>query len=467
MKINPKSQILMKLFFYGGAKQVTGANYLLDAGGIKILVDCGLFQGSRFAEFLNYERFSYNPEEIDFVFLTHSHTDHTGRLPKLYKEGFRGKILATHPTLELTGAALRDNLDLIIDEARKDNHDPLFKMTDLNNAMSLSRGLNYEEEISLKANITAKLHDAGHILGSSILEINWKDKRKDDRKIYFTGDLGNSPTPLLNDYYLPEEADYVVIESAYGSRIHEDRNRRQEILEDTVEEIIRNKGALIIPTFSIERTQELLYELNELIVHNRVPAIPVFLDSPLAIKLTEIYRKYGEFFNEKVKKEISSGEKIFNFPGLKFTFTQEESKAINKIIGPKIIIAGSGMSLGGRILYHEREYLPDPNSSILFIGYQVEGSPGRQILDGKKEVKILGQMISVRCKVRAIGAYSAHADQAMLFDWVGKAADSGRLKKVFIVQGEEEASLSLAQKIRDKIAVETVIPSMGDEYELE
>lgn len=457
----------MRLAFYGGARQVTGANYLLDAGNIKILVDCGLFQGSRFAEFLNYEKFPYNSEEINFVFLTHSHTDHTGRLPKLYKEGFRGKVFATHPTLEITGVALKDNLDLITDEARMDNHDPLFGILDLNNVMSLGRGLNYEEEADLKAGVMAKLHDAGHILGSSILEINWKNKNKDIRKIYFTGDLGNSPTPLLNDYYLPEEADYIVIESAYGSRIHENRNQRQEILEDAVEEVIKNKGALIIPTFSIERTQELLYELNELIVHNRVPAVPIFLDSPLAIKLTEIYRKYSGFFNEKVKKEISSGEKIFNFPGLKFTFTQEESKAINKTVNPKIIIAGSGMSFGGRIVYHEREYLPDPNSSILFIGYQVEGSPGRQILDGRKEVKILGQMVPVRCKVRAIGAYSAHADQAMLLDWVSKAAGGGKLKKVFIVQGEEEESLSLLQKIRDKIAVETVIPSMGEEFELE
>lgn len=456
----------MKLSFYGGAKQVTGANYLLDTGKIKILVDCGLFQGSRYAEFLNYEKFEYNPADIDFVFLTHSHADHTGRLPKLYREGFRGKVFATKPTIDLTSVALEDNLDLIIDEAKKDGHEPLFTKNDLHSVVSLSSGVDYEQEINLNGFVTAKLHDAGHILGSAIVEFTWQ-KDGVHKKIFFSGDLGNSPTPLLNNCYLPEGADYAVVESAYGDRIHENRSRRKEILEDVIEETVKDGGTIIVPTFSLERTQELLYELNELFIHGNIPKVPVFLDSPLAIKLTSVYRKYVEFFNEKVRDEIASGERIFNFPGLRFTPTTQESKNISHVKGPKIIIAGSGMSFGGRILYHERDYLPDSKATILFVGYQVKNSLGWQILDGKKEVKVLGKTVQVCCRVRSIGGYSAHADQSMILEWISKAAIGGKLKKVFVVQGEEEASFAISQKIQDQIAVEALVPSAGDQFELE
>ena len=456
----------MKISFYGATQQVTGSNFLLEHKGKKILVDCGLFQGSKFAETLNYSSFAYDPKEIDFVLLTHSHADHSGRLPKLYKEGFRGKFFATKPTIDLSAIALDDNMDLIKDEAKKDGHDPLFSSGDLHQAFLLSQGVEYGEELDLGQDIKAIFHDAGHILGSAIIEINWKEETGVSKSIYFSGDLGNYPVPLLKHYDMPNQADYVVVESTYRDRLHDKNVDKKEILRQVIEETVKKGGTLMIPTFAIERTQELIYEINELIEHETLPKIPVFLDSPLAIKLTKVYKNYERYFNKKVIHDIRTGDDIFNFPGLHLTFSSQESKAINDIKFSKIIIAGSGMSLGGRILYHEREYLPDPNSTILFVGYQVEGSPGRQILDGKKEVKILGQKVQVNCSVRSIEGYSAHADQVMLIDWVGKAKQDGNLKKVFIIHGEYHSSSVLSGKIREEFNVETFVPEMGEGFEL-
>lgn len=456
----------MKLSFYGGVQQVTGSNYLLEHEGVKILVDCGLFQGSKYAETLNYSNFPYDPKEINFILITHSHADHSGRLPKLYKDGFRGKIFATKPTIDLSTIALEDNLDLIKDEAHKDGHEALFSAGDLHQVFISAKGIEYGEELELGHGLKAVFHEAGHILGSAIIEINWPAKSGETKSIYFSGDLGNYPIPLLKHYEMPNQADYIVVESTYGDRIHEMNIDRKEILRSMINKTVNRGGTVIIPTFAIERTQEILYEINELIEHEHLSSVPVFLDSPLAIKLTKVYKNYEQYFNKKVIHDIRSGDDIFNFSGLRLTYTTQESKLINEIKGPKIIIAGSGMSLGGRILFHERQYLPDPNSTILFVGYQVEGSPGRQILDGKKEVKILGQLVPVNCEVKAIEGYSAHADQQMLLDWAGKAKADGNLKKVFITHGEYHSSSVLQQKIKDKLHVEAVVPGMGDSFEL-
>jgi len=451
----------MKITFYGGAKSVTGANYLLDSGDIKILVDCGLYQGSKYSEDFNYEKFAYNPAEINFVFLTHSHTDHVGRLPKLFKEGFRGRVIASKPTIDLASKALPDNLNIITEEAKREGREPIFELKDLEGVMGLAEGFNYEVPIDLGAGIKAVLHDAGHILGSTIVEIDF-----DGKKIYFTGDLGNPPTPLLQAPYFPNDADYAVVESAYGSRVHEDRSVRKLMLENIIKETIINGGTLMIPSFAMERTQELLYELNQLVNHNQIPKVPIFVDSPLAINLTEVYQKYSSYFNKTAHHVIESGDDIFNFPGLTFTRTTNESKAINNVKGPKIIIAGSGMSMGGRILHHEMRYLPDSNSAILFVGYQVQGSLGRRILDGEKEVKIFGEKIPVNCQIRAIGGYSAHADQTMLLKWIESAGSDGKLKKVFVVQGEEDSSSALAEKAKTDLKIEAVVPSQGEGFEL-
>jgi len=463
----------MKITFYGGAKSVTGANYLLDSGDIKILVDCGLYQGSKYSEDFNYEKFAYNSAEIDFVFLTHSHTDHVGRLPKLFKEGFRGRVIASKPTIDLASKALPDNLNIITEEAKREGREPIFELKDLEGVMGLAEGFNYEVPVDLGGGIVATLHDAGHILGSTIIEIDYNPDAEGSelrperrRKIYFTGDLGNPPIPLLQAPYFPKDADYAVVESAYGSRVHEDRSVRKLMLENIIKETITSRGTLMIPSFAMERTQELLYELNQLVNHNQIPRVPVFVDSPLAINLTEVYKKYSNYFNKTAHHVIESGDDIFNFPGLIFTRTSDESKAINNVKGPKIIIAGSGMSMGGRILHHEMRYLSDPKSAILFVGYQVQGSLGRRILDGEKDVKIFGEKISVNCQIRAIGGYSAHADQTMLLKWIESAGSDGKLKKVFVVQGEEDSSTILAEKAKTDLKIEAVVPSQGESFAL-
>jgi metallo-beta-lactamase family protein len=458
----------MKLSFYGGAKSVTGANYLLDNGEVKILVDCGLFQGSNYAEVLNYEDFPYDASTINYVFITHSHTDHTGRLPKLYKEGFRGKIFTTKPAVDLMRETLMNNQGLIASEAFKDGHEPLFSVDDVKNTISLMKGFDYNVKIDLGAGIIAVLHDAGHILGSSIVELNWSDHSKNGQtsKIYFTGDLGNPPTPLLNSPFFPKDGDYVVIESAYGSRIHEDKTKRKDILEDVIEETVVKGGTVMIPSFAMERTQELLYEINQLLKNGRIPKIPIYLDSPLAIKLTEVFKKYKNQLNYKAISYFKKEGSLFKFPMLRQTMATEQSKAINNVVGPKVIIAGSGMSIGGRILHHEKKYLSDPNSAILFVGYQVKGSLGRKILSGATRVNIFGQSIPIRCKVKAIGGYSSHADQVLLLKWIKGIANGEKLKKVFVVQGEEESSQALADKVRDNFAIDAVVPNKGDQFDL-
>ena len=451
----------MTITFYGGAESVTGSNYLLQVGDLKILVDCGLFQGSSDAEMKNYEPFPYKPEEIKAVFITHSHADHTGRLPKLFKEGFRGIVYATPPTLEMTAIALPDNLGLMTDEAKHESHPPLFSMADLDGLMNLTQGMAYGQEIDLGSGVVAVLHEAGHILGSSIVEI-----RAEGKKIYFSGDLGNPPTPLLRPFEYPVDADYIVVESAYGNRIHEDRSQRKEKLRSIVKDTIDRGGVLMIPSFAMERTQELLFELEEMHKSGEIPEVPIFLDSPLAIKLTEVYQNYPDFFNKEAKYIVDSGSDLFNFAGLKYTRTAQESKSINDVPQPKIIIAGSGMSAGGRILHHERRYLSDSNSTLLFIGYQAEGTPGRKILEGAKDIKIFDELVPVNCRIEAIGGYSAHADQPTLLKWLAKGAEGTHLKKVFTVQGEVTSATELAQLITKNLGVEAVVPAPDQAIEL-
>ena len=454
----------MKLTFYGGARSVTGANYLLEHSGLKMLVDCGLNQGSKYAEDLNYQPFKYDPAEIKYVFITHSHIDHIGRLPKLYKDGFRGKIYTTTASRDLMAVALPDNMRQITVEAKEMGHEPLFKQEDLDGLMSLVEGVNYGETGELDG-VSFVFHDAGHILGSAIVEIRWLDK-----KIYFSGDLGNPPTPLLPVTEKVTDADYIVIESAYGDRVHEGREERRSRLISIIESTVQRGGVLMVPSFAVERTQELLYELNNLFNEKKIPHVPVFVDSPLAIKMTSVYKKHPEYFNKETAYLIKSGDDIFNFPGLQMTATTEESKKINDVPSPKIIIAGSGMSQGGRILHHEIRYLSDPASTILFVGYQVDGSLGRKIQRGDREVHIMGQTIQVACNIENLSAYSAHADQPMLINWVGAStsdgAGAGKLKKVFVVQGEEESSKTLANLIREKYGVEAVAPIEGQEFDL-
>ena len=460
----------MKLTFHGGAKTVTGANYLLEkypsasSGQVsKILIDCGLRQGGRYCEPVNFKPFLYEPSTIHAVFITHAHIDHIGRLPLLFKKGFRGKVYSTPPTKDFAHELLLDSEKILTNEAADCGEEPMYGPEEIQGLMSLWETAPYHKKI-LASGWEAEFYNAGHILGSSSILIT---EIKSGKKIIFSGDLGNPTTPFIAKADIIPKADYAVMESTYGGRIHEAEKERKDVLENIIEETIRAGGVLMIPAFALERTQELLFELNELVENGRIPKAPIFIDSPLAIKLTAIYKKYlndPAYFNKEATASLKEGDAIFDFSGLHLTLTTAESKEINEVPPPKIIIAGSGMSHGGRILHHERRYLSDPKSTLLIIGYQASDSLGRQILDGKKAVKILGEEIPVRAKVKAIGGYSAHADQSALLDWIRPMRSS--LKEVFLVQGEEDQMLPLKQKIEDELAVAARIPEAGEEVKL-
>ncbi len=447
----------MKLTFCGGAKIVTGSNYLLESGDTKILVDCGLNQGESFCEDLNYERFPYDPGEVQAVFVTHAHIDHIGRLPKLVKDGFRGAIYSTGPTKDFAAPMLEDTAHLFGEEAVKKGHRPLYDDDDIDRTLALWQNSSYHEAVTVGP-FSVEFFNAGHILGSSSLVVSVEGK-----KIVFSGDLGNNPSPLITGTEYPTGVDYALVESAYGDRIHENLDKRKEMLQENVQGAIGLGGVLMIPAFALERTQEMLFELNDMVEKKEIPAVPVFVDSPLAIKLTDVYRKYSRdprYFNEGIIDRVRSGENIFDFPGLTMTLTKEESKKINDVPPPKIVIAGAGMSNGGRILHHEVRYLSDPRSTLLIVGYQSVNSLGRRLLDGEREVEIMGQAVEVKAKVLSISGYSAHADQHQLLEWVGRLG--GGVKKIFVVQGDGNASDVLAKKIEEKFSIEALAPSRGD-----
>ena len=360
----------MKLTFFGGAGAVTGSNYMLESGGTKILIDCGLRQEGHFAERQNFEPFAYSPSEVQAVFVTHAHVDHTGLLPKLVKDGFHGTIYSTPPTRDFAEFLLLDSEHLLAREAEREHKEPIYTVDDVKEVTGHWKTIHYHEEVQIGP-FRVKLFDAGHILGSAIVVIEAEGKR-----IVFSGDLGNSPAPIIKETETIDHADYCLVESTYGDRIHEDVDKRREFLEDAIEDTVKSGGALVIPAFAMERTQELLYHLNELVEGGRIPKVSIYIDSPLAIKITEVYKKYENYFNKETQATVKSGDDILNFPGLHLTLTTEQSKEINSAPFPKVIIAGSGMSQGGRILHHEMRYLPDPKSMILFVGYQSVGSLG-------------------------------------------------------------------------------------------
>ena len=448
----------MKLTFYGGAKSVTGACYLLEDKHTKILIDCGLVQGSRVAEKENYKPFPFNPKEINYVFITHGHLDHVGRLPKLYRDGFRGLIFGTYPTRDFSELILYDSQSILGREAKSMRTKVIYKESDVRGVMELFHGCDYGEKIKLNGNIVLNFKDAGHILGSAIIELSFGNI-----KIVFSGDLGNPSSSILKPTEWVKGADYLIMESLYGDRLYNGNNKKialERILEDTI-----NKGGVImIPAFAIERTQEILYELNELAENRRIPRVPVFLDSPLSIEATAIYKRYSQYYNESANELIKSGDALFNFPGLKLTRTKQESMSINDAPAPKVIIAGSGMMEGGRIWHHLRRYLPDSKSVLLIVSYQAPGSLGRRLLDGAREIEIFREKIPVRANVQRIDGYSAHADQQQLLNFAREAKKG--LKKIFLTQGEESASHALASLIQDNLGVATIVPNIGDIFNL-
>jgi len=448
----------MRLTFYGGVGEATGANYVVESNGTRIMVDCGLHQGSHYAERENFEPFLYDPKVVNAVFVTHSHLDHIGRLPSLVKAGFQGTIYSTSATRDFAELMLLDSEHLLSKEAEREKREPLYTSEDIERTMSRWHGLNYHEAVTV-GGFTVDLFDAGHILGSAIVRM-----KAEEKTIVFSGDLGNTPSPIIQPTETIDAADYCVIESTYGDRIHANVDARREMLEDAVEDTVRAGGTLMIPTFAMERTQELLYHLHQLFEEGRIPRVPVFIDSPLAIKLTAVYKKHESYFNSATRHIAATGDDILNFPGLRLTLTTEQSKEINNVPPPKIVIAGSGMSNGGRILHHESRYLSDPKSEIIFVGYQAVGSLGREILEGATQVKIFGETIPVRCRMVNIPGYSAHADQPRLLAWLGSMRHT--LKKVFVVQGEEQSSEVLMRKIVDDFAIAAEVPKPGESVSL-
>ncbi|OGG47977.1 hypothetical protein A2761_01175 [Candidatus Kaiserbacteria bacterium RIFCSPHIGHO2_01_FULL_51_33] len=448
------------LTFHGGAGGVTGSNFLLAADGTQILIDCGLFQGDASADERNRKPFPYDPKKIAALLVTHAHLDHIGRIPLLAHSGFSGTVYSTPATKDLAEVMFQDSLSLLKEEAKRRGSEPLYTEEDVSRTLALWKTVPYGQGTLLSGGFSFTFRDAGHILGSSMAEILYAGK-----KIVFSGDLGNSPSPLLSDTEEITDADYLVIESVYGDRNHEHRQERWGRLEDALEDAIRWGGTLLIPVFSIERTQTLLFEMNALIEDGKIPNVPVFIDSPLAYRITEVYRKRIAELNSGVQERMRAGDNIFEFPKLKFTHTPEESRAIEKIGGPKIIIAGSGMSHGGRILRHEARCLPDPKSTLLIIGYQVPGSLGRALQDGAKNAVVSGQKVSVRARVVTLSGYSAHKDSEGLFAFVEHTADT--LKKVFVVMGEPKSSLFLVQRIRDYLGIDARAPQNGESVELE
>ena len=447
------------LSFHGGVGMVTGANFLLDTGGSTIMVDCGLIQGDRFARKENEEPFSYDVETVDVLLVTHAHADHIGRIPKLIKDGFKGVIYSTKATKDLAAVMLRDAHKVMVHEAKKDGGKPIYDPHHIDAALSFWRGVAYEEHIPLKDGVEAVFRDAGHILGSATITLS-----RARRSIVFSGDLGNVPQPLLEPTDIPSGYHYLVIESVYGDRTHENVEERSELFLNCIQSTIAEKGTLIIPAFSLERTQSMLFEINNFVESGVIDPIPTFLDSPLAISVTELYKNHIDYLKDEVQEQIRGGDDIFDFPKLSFTRTIEASKDINTIPGPKIIIAGSGMSHGGRILEHEKRYLDDPSTTLLLVGFQSVGSIGRVLQDGAKRVRIDGKEVKVRAQIKTIRGYSGHADRDALINFVAEGGD--QIENVFVTMGEERASLFLVQRLRDYLGLKAVAPGKGEEIPL-
>lgn len=448
------------LTFCGGVGSVTGANFLIETDNIKILVDCGMFQGTDLLEQKNRSVFAYNPKQIDILIVTHAHADHIGRVPRLVKEGFQGVIYSTHQTKELSEIMFDDAVQILRHNAEKNHTSPLYEKEDAIKAIKLWKSADYHEIVNLTKDIKLNFKDSGHILGSAIVELT-----RNNKKVVFTGDLGNSPDPILRDTETVDDANYMVIETVYGDRNHEPKDVRDNDFRNAIKKTIAAGGAAVIPTFSLERTQVILYEVNNMVESGELQKVPIFLDSPLAIKLTQVYRESKKYFNEQTQKQIESGDDVFTFRGLHITERPAQSEAIVSAPSPKIIIASSGMSTAGRVIGHERHYLPDPKSSIILVGYQGAGTIGRELKDGAREVNIYGNRVPVRAKIYSIEGYSAHKDSDHLVEFISHSENS--LKKIFLTMGEEKSRLFFAQKLYHELGIKADIPQEGEKFDLE
>lgn len=449
----------MKITFFGAAQEVTGSCFLLETAGAKVLIDCGLFQGSDEADQKNRLPFGFDPKQLSTVLITHGHLDHTGRIPKLAREGFQGKILGTAPTTEIARLIWEDTLHLMQYNFEKGGPEPVYSEQDIKNATHLLHSISYGQKIEVAPGIQATWHDAGHILGSSFIEIEAEGKR-----LVFSGDLGNSDVPILRDLEKLPQIDLLLMESTYGAHIHEDPKTRVEELRAIITRTVKERGVLMIPAFAIERIQEILYEISSLVRDEKIPHVPIYLDSPLAIKVTSVFKKYKDYYDPEAVERLSMGDDFFQFSGLQVTPRGEDSRMINDIPAPKVIIAGAGMMTGGRILHHLRRYLRNKNSTVLIVGYQAHGTLGRKLLDGVSPVNIYGERVDVKARVEKIGGYSAHADRSRLLSWISGAPTPP--KRIILIHGEVDSQEVLAHDIHDKFSIQVERPVFGGQIEL-
>lgn len=449
----------MRITFCGAAREVTGSCHLLETSNTRLLIDCGLFQGSSFCEAKNYEAFPFDPSSIDAVVLTHAHLDHIGRLPKLVREGFRGSVYTTAPTAALAKVSLEDAYNIMKEERKRFGTPIMYEPHDLEEALNRFVPLGYSRAQEF-GELKIRLREAGHIFGSAFVECF----EHGGARVAFSGDLGNEHVPILRETAQLAEMDAVIMESTYGDRHHDDEHTRVARLKEAIEAVIASKGVLIIPAFAIERTQQLLYELNDLVETKQLPKVDVYLDSPMAIKATEVMRKFPQFYDPEAFRRVSHGDDIFDFPGLRLCMDRDASKAINDAPKPKVIISGSGMMNAGRIQHHLVRYLSDESTVVLVVGYQAPNTLGRKLLEGEKRVKILDERVEVRADIRKIGAYSAHADQPKLVRWIRDAAS--KPSHVYCVHGEEASAETLASVLTQEAGVEASVPAYGESIKL-
>ena len=474
----------MKVTFCGATKTVTGSNFLVEGAGKKFLVDCGLYQGGAKDEIKNEEPFPYDINEIDFMLLTHAHIDHSGRIPKLYKEGYRNPIYATNATCDLCAIMLPDSGHIQETETEWKNRKrirrgeeelvPIYDAETAAKSLELFKGEPYNQIIELDDDIHVRFNDAGHMLGSSTIEI-WIRENGENKKIVFSGDLGNNDIPLLAEPTMIQDADFLVMESTYGNRLHIKNESKAETFINVVTDTIKNGGTVVIPSFAVGRTQEILYELNKIKdseddspeferKYRLLMNTPVYVDSPLAISATEVFKENMDLFDKETQELIRRGDNPLEFPGLKFTQTVEESKALNESNESAIIISASGMCEVGRIKHHLKHNIWNPKNTILFVGYQAPGTLGRKIVDGAKTVKIFGEEVAVNARVEYIEGYSGHADQAGLLHFVNSFVK--KPNHIFLVHGEEESQKVLRDKINENFDLPVSIPDYCESFDL-
>ena len=455
----------LKLTFYGGAETVTGSNFLVEGVHGKLLVDCGIEQGSDFSQQEMYAPFPYDVPSVDALVVTHAHLDHVGRIPKLMKEGFKGRIYMTAPTKDLAQLIMEDSARILAEDARQKGLPLLYEERDVASAMEHIEIVPYHKEWEAAPGLSCILRNTGHILGSASVRIRDMADGEDGVTLALTGDIGNSPSPYLPDPEAIPDADVIVMESVYGDRLHTHADERVPELQEALSKAISRGGAILIPAFSLERTQLMLYEISNFMEAGKLPKIPVFLDSPLAIKATDVYAKWGpEFFKTDVQPELAREHDIFRFPMLTQTLSREDSQKITDASEPKIIMAGAGMSHGGRIGRWEQKYLPDAKTTLFIVGYQAPGSPGRQLQEGVKRVRLGGKMVTVRGTIQSFSGWSAHADRDGLVKFAQMTQP--RTKTIFTALGEPSSARFLAQRLHGYLGVRAIVPTEGQTWEI-